>query len=620
MKDLFAFVSVAVLVVDAPAGKLPEKAVVPARLFPLDEVRLTDPELLKIRELDHRYLLSLDNDRLLRNYRENAGIRTGLPELSGHEMVTGQHHAPRGHYTGHYLSASAMMVASTGDAKLKTKADALVSELAKLQKPNGYLAAQPEESFDQQRIPWYVQHKLLAGLLDMYINAGNQQALEVARKFADWAVAHTAKIDRPAMQRLLEREFGGFGEAMAELAHTTGEGKYLEAAKRFDQDQMLNPMAAGQDNLTGLHANTAIPKFVDAARKYEMTGEEHYRKASSFFWRQVALHRSYATGGNSISEGFRTPPDVLSTAIGPDTQESCNTYNMLKLTEHIFAWNPDAVTGDFHERALYNHILATPHPESGMPLYFLGLKPGQWKIHFDPGNAFWCCSGTGLENFAKLQRGIYYQGNQQLWVNLFIASELNWRDKGITISQQTAFPDEPGTRLVIKASKATAFKLNVRIPYWAEGASIAVNGRKLDAPLKAQSFASIDRTWNNGDEVTLTLPMRLHLQPMPDDPKMAAVMYGPLVLAGELGKIPEDKLHRESHAPFEVFTPYPEADKLALAGLTTQLEECIRPLPGKPLTFKTHGVGRPEDFVLSPLYRLFGKRYNVYWKLTQPDR
>jgi len=613
-------ISTLALAASAGADPLAEKINPPARLFPLSDVRLTDPNLLKIRELDHQYLLALDSERLLRNFRENVGIKTGIEPLLGHEAPND---SCRGHYTGHYLSACAMMVASTGDAKLKAKADAIVAELAKLQQPDGYLGALPETQFDNLEagkkvgVPWYTEHKIMAGLLDMALYTGNQQALDVVQKIGDWVDARTKKLDHATMQRVLGTEFGGMGEIMANLAAVTGKESYLQVAKRFDHESVLKPAEAGEDKLAVHHANTMIPKFVSAAREYELTGDESYRKAATFFWQQVALHRSYATGGNSVREAFRTPPDVLSGTLEPCTQESCNTYNMLRLTEHLFAWNPSASYGDYYERALLNHILATPHPETGMPLYYLGLMPGQWKAVFEPNMTFWCCAGTGLENFTKLQRGIYFHGDGQIWVNLFFASEVDWKEKGVSIRQETKFPNEPGTTLHIQAKKPTAFKLNIRIPYWADGSSISVNGQPQQLPLNPGTFAMIDRTWNDGDQVSVRLPMRLHLQPMPDDPKIAAIMYGPVVLAGELGPVPKDQVQSRHYNASGLFNknPYPDADQLALVGTSNKLEDWIEPIAGKLLTFKTKGVGRPSDFVLSPFYRLFDQRYNVYWKL-----
>ncbi len=601
---------------------LPDKAASRARLFPLERVKLQDSCLLKVREQTRDYLLSLDSGRLLRNYQVNAGFPTDAEPLSGHEAPDAGF---RGHYTGHYLTACAMMYASTGDERLKGKADAIVAAMAQCQQANGYLAALPEARFDELETGkkagcvWYAEHKILAGLLDMYLDCGNRQAYEMAQKLGDWVVARTARLDHETMQRVLATEFGGMGEVMANLSAVTGKDQYLEAAKRFDHDEVFQPAARGEDALTGLHANCQIPKFVAAARLYELTGMEFYRDAATSFWRQVALHRSYAAGGHSLREHFTTPPDVLAGTLECQAQETCNTYNMLRLTEHLFAWKPNALYGDFYERALLNHILATPHPKTGMPLYFLGLQSGQWKCVFERNQSFWCCAGTGLENFAKLQRGIYYQGAGELWVNLFFASELDWRERDVTVRQTTRFPEEGGTRLTVRMKQPVSFKLHIRIPYWAEGASITVNGQPQSKTLKPATYATIVRTWNDGDQVRVQLPMRLHLQPLPDDAKKVAILYGPVVLAGELGGdgLEMDLIHFAPHNGEPLFQshPFTDANKLALVDTTARPEDWLEPVAGKPLTFRTHGVGRPRDFTLSPFYRLFDQRYAVYWDL-----
>ena len=622
MSGMWVMAIGSLLAAATPGPVLPDNVRTPARPFPLQQVRVIDPDLCRMQSQTRAYLHELASDRLLRNFRVNAGIPTDVPPLPDHESPSS---AFRGHYTGHFLSACAMMYAGTGDEPLKRKADAIVAELAKCQQPSGYLAGWPESMFDDLEagkrvgVVWYGLHKIMAGLLDMYVYAGNQQALEIVKKIGDWAAARTARLSHAKMQQVLQTEFGGMGEVLANLAAATGDEKYLRAARRFDHDLVFEPAAAGQDTLSGLHANTQIPKFVAAAREYELTGNEFYRKAATFFWRQVALHRSYAGGGNSVREQFRTPPDVLAGTLESNSQESCNTYNMLRLTEHLFAWEPLAVYADFYERAFLNHILAIPHPKAGMPLYYLGLLPGQWKIVFVPHQSFWCCAGTGLEDFAKLQRGIYYEGDEQLWVNLFFASELDWKAKGVTIRQQTAFPNEPGTTIVIRARQPAAFKLHLRIPYWADRAGIAVNGQPVAGDFKPSSYATVERTWKDGDVVRLDLPMRLHLHPLPDDRNVAAIMYGPVLLAGELGSegITESLCYGPNYNNSETFQkhPCPDADKLALVGTTEKLEDWIEPFPGKPLTFRTKGVGRPRDFILSPFYRLFDQRYNIYWKL-----
>ncbi len=482
--------------------------------FPLEDVRILDPDLLRMRDQTVSYLLALDSDRLLHNFRVNANLPSSAQPLYNRESPT---NGWRGHYVGHFLSACGQMYASTDDARIKAKADAMVAELAKCQAQlgdKGYLSAFPESSFDdlEQGRPaaviWYALHKVMAGLLEVYEHCQNPQALQVLEGMAAWTDWRTGRISEEQMQRTLQTEFGGMNEVLANLSATTKNPRYLVVAQRFDHHAVMDPAAQGRDALTGLHANTQIPKFIGAAREFELTGDPFYRDAAQFFWQQVALHRSYVTGGNSVSEHFRTPPDVLASQLTDLTQETCNTYNMLKLTCHLFTWQAAPQYGDYYERAFLNHILATPNPAEGSPLYYLGMQPGQWKVHFVPFEGFFCCSGTGLENFSKLSEGFYFHNAQSLWVNLFFASEVNWREKGVSIRQETRFPEEAGTRLVVQTKSSTHFSLNVRIPYWADNASVTINGKRFrpNEELTPSSYANINRTWRNNDRVEVNLP------------------------------------------------------------------------------------------------------------------
>jgi uncharacterized protein len=595
-----------------------------AKPFRLEQVKILDRDLLRIRRQTLDYMLALDSDRLLHNFRVSAGLHSTAEPLYNRESPT---NGWRGHYVGHFLSAAGQMYASTGDKRIKAKGQAIVAELATCQAKlghKGYLSAFPESDFNnlEQGRPaavlWYALHKIMAGLLDFYDHCGNAQALQVLERMASWTDWRTGRLPEEQMQRTLQTEFGGMNEVLANLSAVTGNPSYLVVAKRFDHHAVMDPAAEGRDTLTGLHANTQIPKFIGAAREYELTGDSHYLDAAVFFWQQVALHRSYATGGNSISEHFRTPPDVLASELTDLTEETCNTYNMLKLTNYLFGWRPEPQYADYYERAFLNHILATPHPSEGSPLYYLGMLPGQWKVHFLPQEGFFCCCGTGLENFAKLGEGFYFHSDQELWVNQFFASELSWKEKGVGIRQETRFPEEPGTRLTIHATSPAKFTMNVRIPYWAENASVAVNGKALEqgqklAPLR---YAKIERTWKSGDVVEVQLPMRLHLQTTPDDATLAAIMYGPMVLAGELGtqELDPKRIYSEDkilHGGFPAIV-VPE-----LAGDPHALEKWIRPVDAKErvLAFRTVGAGHPEDVTLSPFYRLFDQRYNVYWRV-----
>jgi DUF1680 family protein len=591
--------------------------------FRLEDVRILDPDLLRMRDQTLKYLLALDSDRLLHNFRVNANLPSSAEPLYNRESPT---NGWRGHYVGHFLSACSQMYASTGDDRIKAKADAMVAELAKCQTQlgdKGYLSAFPESSFDdleQSRpaaVVWYALHKIMAGLLEIHERCLNPQALQVLEGMVAWVDWRTGRIPEEQMQHTLQTEFGGMNEVLANFSSATENPRYLVVAKRFDHHAVMDFAAQGRDALTGLHANTQIPKFIGAAREFELTGDPFYRDAAQFFWQQVALHRSYVTGGNSVSEHFRTPPDVLASELSDLTQETCNTYNMLKLTRHLFTWQAGPQYADYYERAFLNHILATPNPAEGSPLYYLGMQPGQWKVHFVPHEGFFCCCGTGLENFSKLSEGFYFHNSQSLWVNLFFASEVNWKEKGAVIRQETRFPEEAGTRLVIQTKSPAQFSLNVRIPYWADNASVTINGKRLrpNEALAPSSYAKIDRTWKDGDHVEVKLPMRLHLQTIPDDPKLAAIMYGPLVLAGELGaqNLDPNRIYSDDKFLHGGFSPVAVPE---LAGDRNALDKWIQAVRAndKPLSFRTVGAGRPEDVTLSPFYRLFNQRYCVYWR------
>ena len=595
--------------------------------FRLEDVRILDPNLLRVREQTLNYLLALDSDRLLHNFRVTAKLPSSAEPLYNREAST---NGWRGHYVGHFLSACSQMYASTGDVRIKTKADAMVSELAKCQAQlgdKGYLSAFPESDFDnlEQGRPaavlWYALHKIMAGLLDVNEHMQNAQVLQVLEGMAAWTDWRTGRLPEEQMQRTLQIEFGGMNEVLANLSAVTGNPRHLVVAQRFDHHAVMDPAAQGRDTLTSLHANTQIPKFIGAAREFELTGDPHYRNAALFFWQQVALHRSYVTGGNSAREHFRTPPDVLASELTDLSQETCNTYNMLKLTRQLFTWQAEPQYADYYERAFLNHILATPNPADGSPLYYLGMQSGQWKVHFVPHEGFFCCCGSGLENFSKLGDGFYFHNEQSLWVNLFFASEVNWREKGVTLRQETRFPDEAGTRLTIQAKSPARFTLNVRIPYWADAASVTINGKPFQPKQKLvpSSYAKIDRTWKNGDCVEVKLPMRLHLQTIPDDPTLAAIMYGPVVLAGELGteNLDAKRIYSDDkvlHGGFSAIA-VPE-----LFGDRNALDKWIQPVSEKKdaaLTFRTVGAGHPQDVTLSPFYRLFDQRYCVYWRFRQ---
>jgi DUF1680 family protein len=613
------WVAVASVRADAPAMKAARSA----EPFPLADVRLLDGPFRDAMLRDQKYLLSLDPDRLLRNFRVNVGLPTDAKPYGGWEAPNCE---LRGHSLGHYLSALSLMYASTGDARFKQRADYIVGVLAQCQSNapaagfhEGYLSAFPESFIDRVEqskpvwAPWYTLHKILAGLLDANRQCGNEPALAVAEKMADWVKFRVDHISPEQMQKSLNEEHGGMNEALANLYAVTGNTNYLALSAAFNHAKILDPLARGEDRLNGVHANTQIPKIIGATREYEFTGDPKYLTIADTFWDSVALRRSYAIGGHSDHEHF-FPTNEFARHLSPETAETCNTYNMLKLTRELFALRPDAAKMDFYERGLYNDILASQDPDTGMMTYFMSLKPGHFKIYSTPENSFWCCTGTGMENHAKYADTIYFHDANSLWVNLFIASELNWAEKGISVRQETKFPERDTTVLKFKAEKPVTLALKIRHPAWATGGmKISVNGKRQKIESAAGSYATVEREWRDGDTVEIRLPMKLHTEYLPDTTNEIALLYGPIVLAGELGTngMPA-RLTANGQGDFNRVA---DPSVPMFATTSDQLVKHVKPVRGQPLTFRTDGIGRPADVTLIPFYEMHHQRYSVYWKL-----
>jgi len=593
-----------------------------ARPFGLNRVRLLPGPFLEALQVNRRFLLSQDENRLLHMFRLTAGLPSTAEPVGGWEAPVNE---LRGHYLGHYLSALAKMSQSLGDAELKARSDRIVAELAACQQKigNGYLSAFSEEFFDRLRdgkpvwAPFYTLHKIMAGLLDVHTLTGNAQALDVLQGMARWTGRWAQPLGDEHMARVLEREYGGMNELFYNLAAVTGRDNFRALAHRFDHERFFVPLAQGRDELKGLHANTHIPKVIGAARRYELTGELRYRRIAEYFWRQVTTQRAYCTGGTSNGEGWETEAGVLSTELSGYTQEDCTTYNMLKLTRHIFGWTADPACADYYERALINGILGSQHPRDGEKLYYVSLAAGLWKLFGTPTQDYWCCTGTMSESFSEFGDSIYFHDDGGVYVNLFIASELNWSERGVRLVQETRLPDEEGTTLRIRAPKPVRFALRIRVPYWAQGGSASLNGRVLDGFAAPGGYFVVDRTWRDGDSVAIKLPMSLHLHPMPDDPTLAAVMYGPLVLVGRLGTdgLTPDLLRAEPTKPRTV-PEYKDKPGPALE-LRTQgaaPSAWIRRASERGLEFRT--AGQTRDVTLVPFHTIFDERYAVYWRLV----
>jgi DUF1680 family protein len=419
------------------------------------------------------------------------------------------------------------------------------------------------------------------------------------------------------MERVLDVEYGGMNEALYNLAAITGDEGWREVAHKFDHERIFHPLAEARDELKGLHVNTQLPKILGAARRYELTGEPRSRAIVEYFWQEVTSRRAYVTGGTSNGEGWNAPPGHLAAELSGYTQECCVTYNLLKITRHILAWNGDAHAADYYERALYNGILGTQHPGDGHTLYYVALQSGYWKLFGDPMHSFWCCNGSGLESFSKIAETIYTRDAGGVSVQLFIPSTLQWNERGVRITQETRFPDEPSTILTVQAERPTRFALRVRVPEWARsGGSATINGRAVDAFASPSSYLVLDRTWKSGDRVQVSMPMSLRAVPMPDDPSIQAVTYGPLVLAGRMGAsgLTPEILRAEKTKPRTIPEykgeplPAPEI-RAASADVTSWVRRT------KGLEFELAGQATPMKLV--PLSAIMDERYAVYWKVRR---
>lgn len=599
----------------AASTAVPEKPVCRMQPFALNQVRLLDSDFSRAAAVNLDYLHSLPVDRLARSFRVQAGQSTTALPLGGWEKPDCE---LRGHFSGgHYLSAAALAWAAQGDATMKARGDELVAILASCQRPNGYLSAFPESYFDRlsagEKVwaPFYTIHKIQAGMLDMYRLAGNQQALKVATGIGNWTVRWLNGFSDADMAHILKTEYGGMNESMVDLYAITGNTRYLDAAHRFDQASLFDPLAAHRDELKGLHSNTQIPKVIGAARRYELTGEPRYRRLVEFFWETVTQNRTYATGGSSNDEFWNTGPGDLKDQLGLYAAECCVAYNLLKLTRHVYAWSGDPRAFDYYERNLYNARLGTQDAQ-GMKLYYYSLRPGGAKFFNSPMDSFWCCTGSGAEEFARFNDAIYFRDDDALHVNLYIASELHWPEMGLTLRQETDFPRVAATRFEFTLTQPREIALNLRIPSWIEpGARVEVNGEALDTFASPGSYLTIKRTWKTGDRVSLTLPMALRSIALPGDDSLQAVMFGPIVLAARLGS--KGLTHDQQYGKYDAGpSPEPKAQP------APQIDPDDRNPLGwlvpadKPLTYRAttrHGV-----IDVAPLNSIQGERYAVYWQ------
>jgi len=567
---------------------------------------------------DSAYLLQIEPDRLLARFYENAKLPLKAKVYGGWESD-----GLSGHTMGHYLSALSLMYASTGNPEFKKRAVYLVGELARCQqaRKTGYVGAIPKEDslfykvsigdiktggFDLNGgwAPWYTVHKIMAGLVDVYLYCGDQQALSVVTGMADWTANIIKNLNEEQMQKMLKCEYGAMNDVLAHLYAITGKKKYLDLSYRFYDDFVMQPLSLQTDPLPGKHSNTNIPKTIGSATQFALTGNKRDSTIAAFMWNTLIDHHTYVIGGNGNYE-YLGPEDKLNDRLSDNTAETCVSYNMLKLTRHLFSWHPTAKLGDYYERTLYNHILASQHSETGMMCYFVPLRMGAKKTFSDPFDTFTCCVGTGIENHGKYTEGIYYESadGKSLFVNLFIPSRLNWKLNKTIITQKTHFPEGKEIELLIEPEKTKSFALKLRKPDWAEKFTLEINGKSIDIKADKDGFLVINRLWKKGDNVKFSPSKTIHAEIIPDNPQRIAILYGPIVLAGDLGNT----------------MPDPAFGTPVLLTDNKNVRDWIIPVNEPEMHFKIQGVGKPNDVALKPFYKTNDLYYSVYWDFFTHD-
>jgi DUF1680 family protein len=590
-----------------------------------------------MQDVDHAYLMRLEPDRLLAQFRVEAGLEPKAKPYGGWESPAqpGKTWSLAGHSLGHYLSAASLMYRVTDDYRLKERVAYLSKGLKECQdkRGDGSLVAFPYareleaairtnnvELIDKYWAPFYTIHKELAGLRDAWLWCGDATARGVMLRLSDWCGSLVKDLPDERRERLLQMEHGGMAEVLADAYAISGDKKYLDCARLYSHRALLDPLADGKDILTGKHANTQVPKFIGFQRVHELTGDARNGAAATFFWQAVVKDRTWANGGNSTHEHFPEPKDMGRLIPDDGGPETCNTYNMLKLTEALYREKPTAAYVDYYENALFNHILSSQAPMvgAGAFVYYTPLRPDFGRSYGTDFHSFWCCTGTGMENHARYGAFIYSHDAAALTVNLFVASELNWRERGVVLRQETRLPDEAASTLVFTAAPADSLTLRIRHPFWlpAGGMSIRVNGKSVKTSSQPGGYAEVMRQWKAGDRVQIELPMKLRIVRQEHTPGWVSFFYGPILLVGELGAEGTTQAdYIGPYTPLKTMRPQEKAP-VVIASRDDDMLARIKPVPGKPAVFQTAGLLKPADATLAPFYRTHFQRYAMYWQVT----
>ena len=626
--------------------------------FPLQNVKLLDSPFLQAQQTDLHYILALDPDRLLAPFLREAGLQPKAPSYTNWENT-----GLDGHIGGHYLSALSMMYAATGDTAVYNRLNYMLNELNRAQQTvgTGFIGGTPGSlqlwkdikagkiragGFDLNGkwVPLYNIHKTYAGLRDAYLYAGSDLARQMLIAFTDWMIDITSGLSDEQMQDMLRSEHGGLNETFADVAEITGDKKYLELARRFSHNLILDPLIKEEDKLTGMHANTQIPKVIGYKRIAELSQDDknwnhaaEWDHAARFFWNTVVNHRSVCIGGNSVREHFHPSDNFTSMLNDVQGPETCNTYNMLRLTKMLYQNShnpnqtnePDPNYVNYYERALYNHILASQEPDKGGFVYFTPMRPGHYRVYSQPETSMWCCVGSGLENHTKYGEFIYAYRKDTLYVNLFIPSQLTWKEQGIILTQETRFPDDDKVTLRIDEAPKKKRTLMIRIPEWAnqsKGYSVSINGkRKMFVMAKGNQYLPLSRKWKKGDVITFNLPMRVSMEQIPDKKDYYAFLYGPIVLAASTGTEHLDGLYaddsRGGHIAHGKQIPLQEIP--ILIGNPDSICKSLQKEQNSRITFSYNGEVYPAQgkaLKLVPFFRLHNSRYAVYFRQASEEQ
>jgi uncharacterized protein len=607
--------------------------------FDLKNISLLEGPFHRAQDASLQYIIELDVDRLLAPFIREAGL-TPQSESYGNWENTGLD----GHIGGHYLSALSLMYSATGEPELLRRLEYMIEWLGRCQEANGngYVGGIPggkemwEEiargniraenfSLNDRWVPWYNIHKLYAGLRDAYLIAGNEEARNILVKLSDWAIELTKDFTYEQMHTMLVAEHGGMNEVFVDVADITGDEKYLKLADMFSHRLILDPLLREENLLTGMHANTQIPKVIGFQRYAEATNNIKWHQASDYFWNTIIDNWTVSIGGNSVNEHFHPADDFTSMITSNQGPETCNTYNMLRLSKLLFLEDPDGKYLDYYERALYNHILSSKHPNGGY-VYFTPMRPRHYRVYSQPHQCFWCCVGTGLESHAKYGELIYLHSGTDVFINLFIPSILTWEEKGITVIQETSFPYEESTKLIIGVESAQRFSLNIRVPDWIkeEEFSIKVNGEIQHPQMLSDLYASVNRSWNNNDVVTISAPMKTRVEYLPDGSQWASIIHGPIVLAAVTGYDDLDGLFADDSRWAHVANGhyYPIHETPIIVSEDKDFGDMVHPSSGRPMAFKAPAIFQFSDNdepILIPFYEIHEARYIIYFPVAEPE-